>query len=115
GGGVRGGGRGGDRRIGTPARRAGVEGGKSAPADAGLDELDASSDAGGGEVAIVALDRFQRLLFRPPLQPRLRQCDGDVVASRFQFGRLAQRELVAGREQLLSARGDKRVKECFDS
>ena len=47
----------------------------------------AGGDASGGEVALVALDRRQRLVLRPALEPRLGEGDGDVGAPRLQLRR----------------------------
>ncbi len=47
-----------------------VEGGEGVGADAGLGEADARGEAGGGEVALVRLDRFQGLLLGAALEPR---------------------------------------------
>ena len=50
---------------------AAVEGREGLVADARLGEADTGGDPGGGEVALVGLDRFQRLILRPALEPRL--------------------------------------------
>ena len=71
---------------------------KASVADACLGQLDPGGDALGGEVALVALDRLQRLVLRPALEALAGQGDGDVGAARLQLGRLAQGELVACRQ-----------------
>ncbi len=91
-----------------------VEGRPGLGGDAGLGQLHAGGDPGGGEVVGEALDRFQRLGLGPAREARLGQRDGDVGAARLQFGGLAQRELVARRQQLVGARGRQAVEEGFD-
>jgi hypothetical protein len=59
-------------------------------------------------------DRLQCLLLRSAREPRPAEGDGDVGPPRLQFGGLAQRELVAGGEQLVDPRGNQGVEEGLD-
>ena len=77
-------------------------------------QADPCRDPLGGEVLRVPLDRLQRLVLGAALESGPREGDGDVGPARLEFGRLAQRELVAGSEQLVGARREERVEEGFD-
>ena len=67
---------------------------------------------GRGEVLGVGLDRFQRLVLRPALEPRLAEPHGDIGAPRLQLGRLAQRELVALASSSSAFEGSSASKNC---
>ncbi len=72
-------------------------------ADARPGQRDPSRDALSGEIAFVAFDRLKSLILRPALEALAGQDYGYVGAPRLQFGSLAQRELIAGRQQLVRA------------
>src|ERR1700710_3304673 len=90
---------------------AAVEGGKRLGADALAGELDSRRDPSSAEVLGMGGDRLQRLILRPALESRPAQADGDVGAPRLQFGRFAQRELVALLQQLIRFRVQRRVED----
>ena len=81
---------------------AAVEGGEGLGADARPEPAGSRAAMPAAAKSLgVRLDRLQRLLLRPALEPGAAERDGDVGAARLQFGGLAQRELVACLQQLV--------------
>ena len=74
-------------------------------------EPDPGGDPVGGEIALVGGRQRERLVVLPTLEEDAGQRDRRLGPARLELDRLAQRLLVAGGDQLVGARGHKRVEE----
>src|SRR4051812_34390067 len=79
--------------------------------EAGLGESNAGCDPGRAEIVRVVGDRVQRLALGTAGEAGHGKGDRDIGAPRLEFSRLAQRQLVPGRQKIVRSRGDELVEE----